>query len=84
MPKGYNSLNDLQVDFYEIGICPSCGRRLTAECEHTSMSEEAQVALAAFVLAEHELAIEQMAEAEAQDADYADWMQQTEDLRHGG
>ena len=68
MPRRYNSLNDIPVDYYEIGMCPTCGRRLTAECEHTSMSEEAQVALAAFVLAEHELAIEQMAEAEAQAA----------------
>ena len=82
MPRRYNSLNDIPVDYYEIGMCPTCGRRLTAECEHTSTNEEAQVALAAFVLAEHELAIEQMAEAEAQAADAKDLLETQEGARY--
>lgn len=53
MPKGYNSLNDIPVNFYEIGLCPVCSRRLTAECEHRN--EQSEVWYAAQILAEQEL-----------------------------
>ena len=53
MPKGYNSLNNIPVNFYEIGLCPVCSRRLTAECEHRN--EQSEVWYAAQILAEQEL-----------------------------
>ena len=58
MPKGYNSLNDIVVNDLELGMCPVCCRRLTAECEHRT--EESEVYYAALILAEHSLAVEKM------------------------
>ena len=51
MPKGYNSLNDVKTNPYEIGICPICSVRLTHGCEH-SQSQLAQEWLAAVIVAE--------------------------------
>ena len=42
MPRGYNSLNSIVIDDLEIGICPTCCRRLTAECEHQKTMEREQ------------------------------------------
>ena len=53
MPKGYNSLNDLKTNPYEIGICPICSIRLTHGCEH-SQTQLAQEWLAAVIVAEQE------------------------------
>jgi RNA polymerase subunit RPABC4/transcription elongation factor Spt4 len=55
MPKGYNSLNDMKTNPYEIGICPICSVRLTHGCEH-SQTQTAQEWLAAVIVAEHEAA----------------------------
>ena len=53
MPKGYNSLNDIKTNPYEIGICPICSVRLTHGCEH-SQSQLAQEWLAAVIVAEQD------------------------------
>ena len=49
----YNGLNAHEIDLYEIGVCPTCGRRLTAECEHID-TQEAQEWMAAVIVAEQE------------------------------
>ena len=53
MPKGYNSLNDIKTNPYEIGICPICSVRLTHGCEH-SQNQLAQEWLAAVIVAEQD------------------------------
>jgi hypothetical protein len=53
---GYNPLSTVKINDFEIGICPVCNRRLTAECEHRS--EESELWYAAQILAEHTLANE--------------------------
>ena len=56
MPYGYNSLNEISVNDFALGMCPVCCRRLAAECEHrTAESEEWY---AAQILAENLLASE--------------------------
>jgi hypothetical protein len=37
--RRYNSLNDIKINDLEIGLCPVCCRRLTAECEHQKTIE---------------------------------------------
>ena len=70
--NAYNGLNAHKVNHYEIGICPTCGKRLTAECEHMN-TEQAQEWLAAKIAAE-----QGTNEADVHDhiesADILDWL----------
>jgi len=50
MPKGYNSLNSIRINNFEIGICPVCFRRLTSECRHRT--DESEQWYAALIVAE--------------------------------
>jgi hypothetical protein len=75
MPKGYNSINDIKTNSYEIGICPICSIRLTHGCEH-SQTQLAQEWLAAVIVAEQELVPfvwEQPTDAHAMPHGYKDY-----------
>lgn len=48
---GHNALNDYSINSFEVGICPTCCRRLSAECEHGGGWEREQW-YAAWIVAE--------------------------------
>lgn len=54
MPKGYNSINDIKINDLELGMCPVCNRRLTAECEHRD--ENSEEWYAAYLIVEQQMA----------------------------
>lgn len=63
MPRRYNALNDIKINYYEIGMCPLCCRRLTAgKCPPEHITPEYIKWQAVYFAVEQEVYNEQQAE----------------------